>query len=433
MNRTQVLSNISGNDMPKTKVIENQSVSDIIKLIKHKHKKTVGDYDQFSGMFWRGDVYDTCESLWNFCKKNIRYYEESEDEQTISQPKIILEKGEGDCKHYSLFIGGVLDSLKRKGYPIEWKYRFASYNPFDPTPGHVFVVVDDEGKEIWIDPVLSSFDNHKPFSNAVDKNFSVSQNKTATMAGIVLPGRQSRLGLSQIKGYGVLMNQPEQMGTTAQTGQLIMKVAPSLAVVPVVGWIAAAGGELIGGFLSIFGNKYSTSDNVRWLTQKYEYYVLGEAGATSNHNVNEADTANAQKWFSYVLGVPIYDQYRYHALRGTSPVTGKSLNISREQRAQNYLTSAPDAVQAGVTFDQALAATYPADQFKENGIDGNFPPGSWKNFTAAPALLQQSAGTSTGTTQAGLFGNLPDWLIPVVLVGVLLLFTSPKNRKHGKK
>lgn len=435
MNRQQVLRNLAGSDMGRVLVAENQSVYDIIKLIKFKHGKTASDYDAISELFWKGDVYDTASGLWDFCKDNIKYSEESEAVQTVAQPKVILMKGKGDCKHYSLFIGGVLDSLNRKGYPIDWVYRFASYNPFDDTPGHVFVVIKDQvnDREIWVDPVLDSFDYHKPFSNAIDKKVSA---KSATMSGIILPRSNSRLGLSAISGMSVLMDHAPMtaMGTTAQTGQMIMKVAPTLAVVPVVGWIAGAGAEVVGAFLSIFGNSYSTSDNVRWLTQKYQYYVLGDASATSNHHVNEANTANAQKWFSYVLGVPIFDQYRYHALRGTSPVTGKSLNITRQQRAQNYLNSAPDAVQAGVTIDQALAATYPADQFGENGIDGNFPPGSWKNFTAAPALIQSGSGTAPGTaTQAGLFGDMPTWVMWVVGGALIfLLISGNKKHSHGK-
>src|SRR4029077_1220631 len=107
-----------------------------------------------------------------------------------------------------------------------------------------------------------------------------------------------------------------------------------------------------------------------------------------DNHVNEGDTANAQKWFSTVLGVPIYDQLRYHALRGTSPQTGRSLNLTREQRATNYLNSAPDAVQLGVNFNDAYAATFQADQFKENNIDGSYPAGSWKGFTAAPSLVE---------------------------------------------
>jgi hypothetical protein len=387
-------------------------------------------------MFWKGNVYDTASGLWDFCKDNIKYSEESEAVQTVAQPKIILEKGKGDCKHYSLFIGGILDSLSRKGYPINWVYRFASYNPFDDTPGHVFVVIKDNenDREIWIDPVLSSFDYHKPFSNAIDKKFST---KKAIMSGMILPRNSSRLGLSAISGMGVLMDHSPltAMGTTAQTGQLLMKVAPALAVVPVVGWVAGAGAEVVGAFLSIFGNSYSTSDNVRWLTAKYQYYVLGDASATSNHHVNEANTANAQKWFSYVLGVPIYDQYRYHALRGTSPTTGKSLNISRAERAQNYLNTLSSQEKTEVTYDQALAATYPADQFGENGIDGNFPPGSWKNFTAAPSLIQSQSAAASGSTavQAGLFGDMPTWAIWAIGGAIIFFLLSgnkkPKNHK----
>lgn len=368
MTRSYLLKKIGSAPPPEKLVVPDQDAYDIISRILIKHKKCAADYDKIASEFEGYTTYEICKKLWTFCKNNIQYDEESIDRQNVSSPQTILLRGHCDCKGYALFIGGVLDALNRQGYAINWKYRFASDDMFNEVPGHVFVVVNDGGQEIWIDPVLRQFNQDHYFPYYQDRK-------------VTAPARVSGCSCDTIGA------------TTVQTGQAIMKIAPSLAVVPVVGWIAAAGGEVVGAFLTIFGSNYSTSTGVRWLTQKYEYYVLGNANATSDNHVNEADTANAQKWFSTVLGVPIYDQYRYHALRGTSPTTGKSLNISRDQRAKNYLASAPDAVQMGVTYDQAFAATYPADQFKENGIDGNYPPGSWKNFTAAPALIDHSGAT----------------------------------------
>ena len=60
-----------------------------------------------------------------------------------------------DCKHYAGFAAGILDALNRAGLqqPIEWTYRFCSYNPFDSKPAHVYVVITEPtGDEIWLDP-----------------------------------------------------------------------------------------------------------------------------------------------------------------------------------------------------------------------------------------------------------------------------------------
>jgi hypothetical protein len=77
-----------------------------------------------------------------------------------------------DCKHYASFINGIMDSLKRKGYPVDWKYRFANYRYGNYAPGHVFSVVNDNGNEIWIDPVLSYFDEKKAYVSKIDKKIS---------------------------------------------------------------------------------------------------------------------------------------------------------------------------------------------------------------------------------------------------------------------
>lgn len=264
MNRETALSILGYPAGGKTLVVSNQSVYDIIKLIKHKHGKCAADYDRIAPFFWTGNLYTTCERLWKFCKRYIKYDVETEEVQTVSSPQAILKNAKGDCKHYSLFVGGVLDSLARSGHRINWFYRFASYNPLDFTPGHVFVVVNDGGREIWIDPVLDEFDWHKFYISALDKDFSVnkSKNKPAQMSGIVLPGPKGRqLGLSRLKGYEVL----QQIGTTAQTGYVIEKVSAAVAAIPVypISTIVGAAGAVVGFFLATFGNKYTASTQVR--------------------------------------------------------------------------------------------------------------------------------------------------------------------------
>jgi hypothetical protein len=109
------------------------------------------------------------------------------------------------------------------------------------------------------------------------------------------------------------------------------------------------------------------------------------------------------------------------------------LNLTRTQRAQNYLNSAPDAVAAGVTLDQAIQATYNADKFTENKTAG-----SWAGFTVAPALIQKDNATSPTTfvnqygqlvdssgnpaaTTAGVYGNKNILLLAAAAVAAILL------------
>lgn len=158
----------------KILVINDQDTSDIIQEMKKAHKIYAADYDKISSFFWKGNVYLTCKFLWNYLKTHVKYSIEPESRQSVKSPAAIIStgiynNGMNDCKHYSLFAGGVLDSLKRKGKKINWVFRFANYKLFQKTPHHVFIVVFDNNKEIWIDPVLSNFNEKKSYINKIDK------------------------------------------------------------------------------------------------------------------------------------------------------------------------------------------------------------------------------------------------------------------------
>jgi hypothetical protein len=164
----------------KLKPFENKTVlvskyqdsADIIQEIIKAHAKYASEYDKISSYFWKGSVKETCKHIFNYLKKNVEYDIEPDTKQTVKSPSAIIAQGYGDCKHYSLFTAGILDSLRRSGKNINWSYRFANYKLFTRTPHHVFVVADPKTKrEIWIDPVLEFFDNQKSYVNATDKNY----------------------------------------------------------------------------------------------------------------------------------------------------------------------------------------------------------------------------------------------------------------------
>lgn len=161
MDRRGLLRLIGNVRYPEVRVKEVQTTDDIIKRIEKKHVACKGDYDKIALSFRGGDLREVCERIYDFCRKNISYYEEPVEDQYVSAPSTILRRGYSDCKGYALFSGGVLDALKRQGMPVDWWYRFTSYDLFNDTPGHVFIVVRDGPHEIWIDPVLSVFDRHK--------------------------------------------------------------------------------------------------------------------------------------------------------------------------------------------------------------------------------------------------------------------------------
>lgn len=158
---------------------ENQCTDEIIRYIIYAHKLEKPEYDAISNDYWKDNVRDTAKYLFDFLKKNVKYKEEPEDFQTVRSPGMILKMGHGDCKHYALYINGVVDSLRQKGYPIKCKYRFVADTPYDRHGNvrdvhHVFAVVsDDTGTDYWDDPVVGSFNKKPVFYNTKDYKMAV--------------------------------------------------------------------------------------------------------------------------------------------------------------------------------------------------------------------------------------------------------------------
>lgn len=162
-----------------------QTVKDIIKEVLDAHSEFRPDYDKIALYFEEPTTADITEGLYSFLKGNLYYREEGEDEQTTALPAGILIRGSNpaigiDCKHFAGFTGGVLDALERlTGKKINWVYRFASYDSQDATPHHVFIVVKDGGRELWVDPTPGSearepvfYVDKKPNKMALTRNIA---------------------------------------------------------------------------------------------------------------------------------------------------------------------------------------------------------------------------------------------------------------------
>jgi len=171
-------------------LVKNQGVTDVIEGMLAAHSTYRGQYDRIAEKFTDGTPAQIGGKLWRFLKHNTHYIVEPDTEQTLRSPSTIIALGGDprvgiDCKNYSLFIGGVLDALNRRGYNIPWCYRYASYRFWDPLPHHVFVVMyPGTNQEIWIDPVLSGYNFKKPYFYKKDKNMA--------LVGISGIGRASR-------------------------------------------------------------------------------------------------------------------------------------------------------------------------------------------------------------------------------------------------
>lgn len=172
---------------------------------------------------------------------------------------------------------------------------------------------------------------------------------------------------------------------------------------------------LVSFFKGVFGGNYQYSTGVRWLTQQYQYYVLGQANATGTHTstgLNEQYTPEAQTWFSLVLGVPIYDRERLHALMGTNVVDGRPLNNTDQQRVESYLRPQWTDTQ-GESPERVMRAVQIAKQFRWGAA-----PGSWAKY-GVPA--DKPEPTSDAAGGGGLLPGVTGDKWPLYLGGALLL------------
>jgi hypothetical protein len=149
----------------KDVLVYNQDTMDIIDGILNNHQKYEKEYDKIYRYFIEDENTDqTAYNVWCFLKDNFNYVIEPEKMQVLRSPAAILGSSKSgiDCKGFSSFSSGIMSAWKRnEGKKFDVMYRFASYDPFDKTPQHVFTVIKEKDKEYWIDPVLDEYDQKK--------------------------------------------------------------------------------------------------------------------------------------------------------------------------------------------------------------------------------------------------------------------------------
>jgi hypothetical protein len=302
----------------KKQIAKDQDTNDIMREVYAAHKYFAKDYDLITNYFVYTDPVQLAKDVFNYCKQNFTYKIESEKLQTTRSPAGILYTKKIDCKHYSGFIAGVLDAMRRK-YKLNFElfYRFGSYDIFDTMPGHVFVVMVYNGQEYWIDPVLDSFNKRSPSPiSYIDK-------KIRNMALYRLSGLTPPQNISErvkMRLSGTVDPNANKYNQAAQA--LSNTLNQATASIPFVGlatgllssffgaggisdWLTPGGiiNELKG---AIFGRAFRGGQY--WLGEKFRYYILGEDIHTRDADVvTDPAVSTAITTFSVGFGVPIED------------------------------------------------------------------------------------------------------------------------------
>jgi len=207
-------------------VVFNQSVGDIMQGILQTHSKYTKEYDILAPRFAARSAEKIARNVYDYLKAHTYYVVESDNRQTLRSPAAILALGANpkvglDCKSYALFIAGILSAFQRKGMKINWCYRFASYRLTDKLPHHVFVVLNPgSDNEIFVDPVLPTFNNRKIYFYKIDR-------KPMALVAIAGVGRVKRTKSEKVARRKAL--KAKIKNSIKKAGKIVLKFNPATA------------------------------------------------------------------------------------------------------------------------------------------------------------------------------------------------------------
>ena len=113
----------------------------------------VSSFHKIKHLFCDKDERTTARNIFDFLKNEIQYKVEPAEKQTTKSLQRFINDGFGDCKHFSLFAGAILQQCGFK--PL---YRFAGYRDRQNVQ-HVYTYLPKSNTVL--DAVLPSFDTEK--------------------------------------------------------------------------------------------------------------------------------------------------------------------------------------------------------------------------------------------------------------------------------
>ena len=136
-----------------------QTAKNIALQLKRAVKESKEAASYLGSNFKAKNNYLTCYNVWAYCKKNLKYKRESADLQTAKTvQRILADKKNNDCKHYTTFCCSILNSLG-----IKTQMRLISQNFYNSDPTHIYCVANINGKEIIVDPCMRTFNSEAAY------------------------------------------------------------------------------------------------------------------------------------------------------------------------------------------------------------------------------------------------------------------------------
>jgi hypothetical protein len=151
--------------MGTTVVKRNASNIDLQRAIEAAIPTAVAQMKQRSNEFKGKSEAETCKKIFDYLKNQITYKADG-SEQQVRVPSGLIRTRQGDCKSYSVFTSAILTNLG-----IPHKLVYASYDPNDSTPTHIYVTTN---KGCIIDAVYGKFNAEKKPTFKKLKNMNIS-------------------------------------------------------------------------------------------------------------------------------------------------------------------------------------------------------------------------------------------------------------------
>lgn len=148
-----------------TIVKRNATNSELQRAIEGAIPQATKQAAAFADRYKGKDEVESCKKIFDYLKNNINYKADGLEQQ-VRLPSGLMRTAQGDCKSYSVFTSAVLSNLG-----IPHKLVYASYDPKDPTPSHIYVVTD---KGCIIDAVYGKFNAEKKATFKKYKKMNIS-------------------------------------------------------------------------------------------------------------------------------------------------------------------------------------------------------------------------------------------------------------------
>jgi hypothetical protein len=145
------------------------SVDDTVKFIPKVVSETKWQTEKIAEELKGDSVRETCQNIWDFVYKHIRYHKDDEGLEQIRSPaRTWHDRSRGvDCDCYTVFISTILSNLKIPHTLRITKYRKDYFQ-------HIYPVVPQaDGNYITVDCVVENFDYEEPYSEKKDKKMDL--------------------------------------------------------------------------------------------------------------------------------------------------------------------------------------------------------------------------------------------------------------------